>query len=149
MKRVSTNLTLFLRLFFPIFWMIFFGAFTIASWFSKIRFFETTTGNQFRIQLTIFFIIGSIIIYFTLMKLKRVELDEKEFYVTNFFKTAHYDYGNIESVKVNDFFFFKQYAILLKQPGYFGKKIAFIANSKYLKDVLAEHPELSDIFPSK
>ncbi len=149
MKRISTNLTLLLRLFLPVFWIIFFGAFTIASWTSKIRFFDTVSGKQFRIELTVFFVVGFIILYFTLMKLRRVELDDHNFYVTNYFKTARYPYENIEKVKVNDFFFFKQYSIHLKTPGYFGKKIAFIVNSKYLKDVLRNHPELREFFPTK
>ncbi len=138
MTRVSTSLTIFLKLFIPTFWIVFFGIFTIAVWLT-----DETIGPlsfiSFKIGLTAFFLFGIFMLYLVLMRLKRVEMDDEFIYVTNYFKTFRYPYHNIKKIRESDFLILKTVRIFFKEKGYFGKSIFFVASRKNLQHFLEEH----------
>lgn len=142
MQRVSTNFTLFLKIFVPVFWLVFFGAFTIVLWVVD----RVETGaiplGQLRLFMTFFFLIGATIFYFTLLKLHRVEMDEAFVYVTNYIKTARYPYHNIEKIDEKDFIVLSTVTVHLKEKGIFGKTVTFIPSQYRFQGFLNKHPEV-------
>src|SRR5690625_984234 len=90
-KRISSSFTLFFFLFVPIFWLVFFGGFMVASFIyaNETAFFQTL---GYKIGIIILYITGVILFYFTLLQLKRVEIDTDYVYVTNYFKTYRYPF---------------------------------------------------------
>lgn len=142
MQRVSTNFTLFLKFFLPIFWIVFFGAFAIVLWTED----RIPTGalsiGTLRMTMTLFFLIGATILFFTLMRLHRVEMDEAFIYVTNYIKTARYPYHQIEKITEVDFLILSTVTIHFKNKGIFGKKATFIPSRYRFQGFLNQHPEI-------
>jgi len=142
MQRVSSNLTLLLKLFIPIFWSVFFGAFTIALWLED----HVVTGalpiEYLRYGMTIFFLIGMALFYFTVVQLKRVEMDAEYLYTTNYIKTARYPWQQVEKIDEKDYMLFKTGHVYLKENGIFGKKLTFLISSYRLQGFLNKHPEV-------
>lgn len=143
MQHVSSSLTLFLKFGFPIGWLVFFGAMTVAMWLtSSIKVVAGMSMEAFRISITFFFLLGGAIIYWSMMRIKRVEMDDHFFYVTNYFKNVRYPYHQIEKVIEKDYLLFKTIHIHLKQAATFGKVITFIASRERFNLFLKEHPEV-------
>lgn len=150
MQRVSTNFTLFLKIFLPIFWIVFFGAFAVVLWSND----QIPTGaislGTLRVFMTFFFLIGTIILYFTLLKLHRVEMDEAFIYVTNYVKTARYPYHQIEKIAEVDFLILSTVTIHFKNKGIFGKKATFVPSKYRFQGFLNQHPEIvKELIPKK
>ena len=142
MERVSTNLTLFYKFFIPTFWTVFFGVFTIVALTVNIYTGDLISKAMFRIMTVTFFLSGLALLYFTLMRLKRVEMDEHFVYVTDYFKSFRYPYHNIEKIEESDFLFVHIVHIYLKTPGHFGKKITFAASKARYRHFWEMHPGL-------
>lgn len=150
MQRVSTNFTLFLKIFLPIFWIVFFGAFALVLWTED----RIPTGaisiGSLRIAMTLFFLVGATILFFTLMKLHRVEMDEAFIYVTNYVKTARYPYHQIEKINEIDFLILSTVTIHFKNKGVFGKKVTFVPSRYRFQGFLNHHPEIVEtLMPKK
>ena len=148
MQRISSNATLFFKIFIPVFWMAFFGAFTMAVVLSNVKQFPLFSFTYFKIGLAAFFIIGIAILYFTVIQLKRVELDNEYMYASNYFKTYRYPFHNIEKMTERDMGLFRLVKFYLKKPGKFGKKITFILDEAMLKDFFHKNPEVVSVFNS-
>lgn len=91
--------------------------------------------------LALFFAAGLAVLYFTLLKLLRIELDEIYVYASNYFKTYRYPWHNVEKITERDFGLFHLVRIHLKTPGKFGAKLTFLLDETMLKDFLEKHPE--------
>ena len=142
MHRISSNSTLFLKIFLPTFWMVFFGIFTIAICFvSEVPFYGSIPANVFKICTVAFFLAGSALLYFSLMQLMRVELDSQYLYASNYFKTYRYPYDSIEKIIERDLGLFHLTSIYLKEQGRFGKKISFLLDEEMWRDFLKKNPE--------
>lgn len=136
MQRISTNLTLVYKFFIPTFYLAFWGAFTVVSLsLSGILLF-------WKIIIVAVFAGGAVLFYFTLLKLKRVEIDEHFIYVTNYFKHFRYSLENIEKIVERDFLLLRTATIYLEQPGTFGKKIVFVPSGSLYNDFWKNHPEI-------
>ncbi|MEM9819859.1 MAG: hypothetical protein AAF985_02255 [Bacteroidota bacterium] len=146
MKHVSSSATLFLKIVIPTVWTVFFGIFTLAMWFSKNQPVGSLSPTQFNILLTLFFFTGFGLLYWALMRLKRVEMDENYIYVTNYFKTYRYSWGSLEKIEESDYLFFRSVHLFLKKAGNFGKKITFVASRKRFNEFLIDHPEITKPF---
>ena len=144
MYRVSTNLTLFYKFFIPVFWIVFFGALTIATLSYSFEYIGDMPARNFRIGIVFFYFSGLLLFAFTLMRLKRVETDEHFFYVTNYFKTARYPFHSIEQVIESKFFFFRSVTIRFKEKGLFGKRIFFVPSTHRFRDFWEANPELRE-----
>ena len=149
MQRVSSNYTIVFKLFFPTTWLVFFGLFAIVTLIienDNNPFFNTF---QFKIGVVLFYLIGALFLYFTFLKLKRVEFGTDNFFVSNYFKSYQYVYEDIESIKQNNYIIIKTVNIILRKKGSFGKKISFLPQSEFLMEFIREHPGLFDHLEEK
>ncbi len=142
MQRVSTNLTLFYKFFIPVFWIVFFGAVTVAVLAYPFTYVGNIPASYFRIGILVLYLAGTGLLAFTLMRLKRVETDDEFFYVTNYFKTARYPFHSIRKVEVSDFFLFRTASLNFKKPGTFGRRATFVPSKQRFHDFWEAHPEL-------
>lgn len=143
MRRISSSATLFLKVFLPTFWLVFFGTFTLAaliSGSSKTPLF----GNWiFKAGVLGFFTIGALILYFTLIQLKRVEFDQHYLYVTNYFKTVRYRINDIDYISETNLALVHLGHIHLKARGIFGRKITFLQSRQKFEDYVKANLELA------
>lgn len=147
MYRISSNWTLFLKIFLPTFWLVFFGAFAIAVQLVEAPVFGSIPAWAFKIGTAVFFLLGTAILYFTLMQLLRVDLDENHLYVSNYFKTYRYPFSSIESIRIRDFGIFHLVRINLKGRGHFGSCITFLLDDSMLSAFLEKYPEAASQLP--
>jgi hypothetical protein len=144
--NISSNWTLFLKILFPVFWIVFFGLLTIMFWLIKTDSVGGLSIGAFRLLMTSFYLTGLGVMYFSVFQLKRVEVDEAFVYITNYKQTARYPFHNIESLKEANYYFFKAIRLHFKTPGIFGEQVLFLANSDKLSKILKKKKELSDIY---
>lgn len=147
MIRVSSNTTLFWKMFIPTAYISFFGILALVVLFSDAENLAilnnpVVVGGYLAVYFTFI-----ALLYFTLMSLKRVEFAEDHFIVTNYFKTYRYDYVSIEKFKTYDMLIFKLGSIHLKTKGKFGKKLRFIINRAGMEYFEQSHPGVySELF---
>ena len=142
MQQVSTSLTLFLKIFVPLFWTVIFSSFTMAVWFLDTSHFAGVPIQTFRYGITVFLFLGIAFFYFTILQLKRVEMDQTHIFVTNYFKNVRYPWSNVQKIEEQDFVIFRSIQIILKEPGTFGKKITFVASRRKFNSFIKENPHL-------
>lgn len=143
MERVSSNFTLFLKFFIPVFWLVFFGGFTMASLLSKYSYVGNIPSLYFKIGVVLFYLSGLAMFGFTLLRLVRVELGPKSLYVTNYFKHIQYPFESVESVEISSFGgFFAVGIVTLKEKGSLGRKLNFVVNKSRLNDYWEKYPEV-------
>jgi len=146
MQQVSTSLTLFLKIFVPVFWTVIFASFTMAVWFLDTSHFAGMPIQIFRYGITVFLLVGIAFFYFTVLRLKRVEMDQTHIFATNYFKNYKYPWSNVENIEERDFVIFRTIHIVLKEPGTFGKKITFVASRRKFNSFIKENPHLFEQF---
>ena len=142
MERISSNGTLFLKFFLPVFWIVFFGAFTIASLFFKFSHVGNIPALHFRIGVIIFYLSGVLMFLFTLMRLVRVEAHPEFIYVTNYFKHIRYPIDSVDTLEISRFAFFNVGVLRLKEKGVLGKKLNFIPSTLRLNQFWEQNPNL-------
>lgn len=141
MQRISSNATLFLKIFIPVLWTVFFGAFAVALWTIDVSYIGAIPALWMQLGMTVFFLLGVAFFFFTFWKLKRVELDELYIYASNYFHSFRYPYHNVEKITEHDLVLFHVVTIHLKVPGKMGKRLTFLLNEAMLQDFLSNHPE--------
>ncbi len=148
MINVSSNLTLFLKIAFPTMWIVFFGALTIAFFTQDIDYVGPFPIETFRYYFLGFFLTGVLILYWAVMRLKRVDMDKDYMYITNYFISYRYSYSDLEKIEESDYLLFKTIHLHLKQKGKLGKKINFLSSRKRFQNFITEHPEIFSRFLS-
>lgn len=149
MHRLSSNATLFLKFFIPVFWIVFFGAITLAALFYQYEYLGNTPALYFKAGMLSFFVTGVLLFSFTLLRLKRVEADADFLYVTNYFKAARYPFHNIEHLRISRFLILQLATVYFKEPGIFGNRIFFIASRHLMDDYWAAFPERKEVLLSE
>ncbi len=144
MQRLSSNATLLLKFFIPVFWIVFFGAFTLAALFYQYDYVGNTPAIYFKAGVVFFYVTGVLLFVFTLLRLKRVEADAAFFYVTNYFKTARYPFHSIERITVSRFLFLSIGSLYLSEKGVFGKRCLFVPSRRLMEDYWEQYPELRE-----
>lgn len=142
--NLSSNLTVILKYFVPLVWTVFFGALCIIFWMTD----ELTVGGMdltmFRIGWTAFFLVGTLVAYFTIMRLLRVEYDGNFLYVTNYFKIFKYPIENIDKIIIKDYSIYKLVTIKFINPGSFGKKVVLLASRTNFDDIIEASDNLKN-----
>jgi len=143
MQHVSSNLTLTFRIFLPVFWCVFFGLLALSAWVVSPEAGGALTRWDIRLAVTAIFLTGVAMLYLTVWKLMRVEMDREFVYATNYFKTVRYPWSNVSKLVQQQFLFFPIIYIHLKSPGFFGSRIVFLASRSRWRIFLEEYPEVA------
>lgn len=139
--RVSSSWTLFYKVFIPTVWIAFFGALMMFIVFMDSMG-AVSAHIWVKLGLFLFFLTGFAMLWYTLMDLKRVEMAEDAFYVTNYFKTYKYTYKSLEEVKERDLLVMYITTFKFIDKTAFGRKIFFIQRRKVWTDFVKENPDL-------
>ncbi len=149
MRRLSSNFTIILRLFIPIVYIVFFGSIVIGSFVITVNDSPFLTNPTVRYSILGTYIVFIIIMYFTIIKLKRVDADEKHLFISNYLKTYRYTWDSINKISTINLILFEIIYIHYKEKTAFGKKIYFLASKALVKSFFKDHPDLFILFQSK
>ncbi|NJO86534.1 MAG: DUF4175 domain-containing protein, partial [Lewinella sp.] len=90
MHRLSSNATLFLKIFLPFFWTTVVAMFTLLLWFGPAHYFGGLPLQSLRWGMLLVLAAGAATFWLFFWPLKRVEADGDYLYVSNYFRTARY-----------------------------------------------------------
>lgn len=140
--RVSSNLTLVLKIFLPTLWIAFFGMLTLAIIFSSGEDNLLFGDWTFKLSVLGFFLLFLVLIYFTIMRLLRVEFDEQTFSASNYFQTYQYRYEDVEEIKEYDILIKTIVRIKMKGKTKHGNSIYFLKSKAWYKGFTESRPEI-------
>jgi hypothetical protein len=141
MHRLSSNATLFLKIFFPVFWTTIMAGFAVVAWLVEPSKFGGLDMSSLRWGATFTLIVGVASFLVLTWPLKRVETDGERVYVSNYFRTAFYRWDqDIESLKEFRFLFFRIGVIELNGIGSFGRKMRFVMSQRLVKKFREDFP---------
>lgn len=145
MKQISSNTTLLFKTFLPIFWLVFFGAFCISTFFLKESYIGQVSIEFFRILCIAFYFLGAALLAFSVMRLKRIEIGEQEIFISNYIKSYKYKQEDIESITFQNLLIVKLMLITFKGPTSFGIKIRALCSEKKLRKALETYPNFGQL----
>jgi hypothetical protein len=127
MKRsLSSDLTAFFK-FFPAFWIPFFGLGVLAAFLGGL---QGKNGEppslSFDLLMLALWIGGSIFSYLTCASLKKMSVDERYLYVSNYFREISIPLSDVADVAENSWLNFHPVTVKLKRSSVFGNKITFM-----------------------
>lgn len=137
MIRISSSLTLGLALFFPVFWFVFFGSLSIFIAVTDPEDLPLSNPVLFKTVLIICYILFGFLIYKSFAKLKRVELENNQLFITNYFKTVTFDISHIAKIKDHSILGMMIITLELDYKSIFGTKIRFLSDAQKFQ-LLAE-----------
>ena len=142
MDRVSSQLTIFIRIALPTIWFT-----TIISLFVLLIWSVQGKAQIFAnpiiwISMIAIIGIGFAFVKLVLWRIYRVDMDDRYVYVSNYFKTFKYPFSDIESIRTSKVLPGRIFIIRLKSKGSFGREISFLASQKLWSDFVVEHPRL-------
>ncbi|MDQ3016851.1 MAG: hypothetical protein M3R25_09080 [Bacteroidota bacterium] len=142
MERVSSQLTIFIRIALPTMWLA-----TVISLFVLLTIAVRGKAQVFTnpivwVSVLIILLSGLLFIYFILWKIYRVDMDARHIYVSNYFKTYKYPFTDVESIIDSSFLPGRIFKVTFKSKGSFGQQIYFLASQKLWLDFINEHPDM-------
>lgn len=145
-NRISSSLTLVLRILLPILWTSFFGAMAIAVLLKGEEMGGMFYEESRRYIFVACFIVCLVIIWYLATRIYRVEVDDSFVYVYNYLKHARYPYHNVGQVSPTSMVFLGLYRVKFNAPGIFGKSIYFLASPKKLARARSLFPSFEEKF---
>jgi len=141
MLRLSSNITLILKIALPVLYATFFGMFVLSVFMIDTNFL-LLSHPIFRTVLVIFYVLMITIIYFTFWRLRRVEYQAGHFYVSDYFKNYRYSIGDVASLKLSNLGVATIGKIILSGKGSLGKNIYFISKATNIQSFKEMEPHL-------
>ncbi len=145
MQRISSQLTIVLRIAFPTIWLASILSIVILlGW--AVRGKAGLFGNPF-IWIGLLLILGSGFAFIKLILLRfyRVDVDANNIYVSNYFKTYKYPFSEVDYIRDSKTLPGRVFCICLKAKGSFGKNIYFLAAQTLWQDFLKENPGVVEL----
>ncbi len=144
MMRVSSNFTLFFKLFIPTVWIVFFTLFTGALFLADPQQLPFLTSPVFKFPFLVGYILFFALLRYTLMPLKRVEMGPDYYYVSNYFATYKLSYEDIASIRIYPLGRLQMMILDLKGKSSLGSKISFLASRQLFAIFCAQNPDAGD-----
>lgn len=145
MFQLSSSTTLFFKIFLPCIWLAFFGAFFVGVVLIDDVYIGGFPIGFFRMGLAFFLLLGFLTFYFTVFRLKRIDINEEFVFISSYFTNVKYPLIDIEKIKITDYGLFHLGKLQLKGTGIFGNKVSFLSSQRNLKKYLESHPEQEEI----
>ncbi len=129
---LSTNSTLFWRVFVPIFVTVFISGllltFLLIPEEELYLSFPLLWGRVFLFSILLGWLL---LVRRTLWRLKRVDASATHFFVTNYWVTVRYPWSDVEKVEEKKPLGRRVINLCLRAPGRFGQKISFLPGSRF------------------
>jgi len=143
MYRLSSNATLFWKIFLPVFWTTVLTGVTLVAWLADEHYFGGLPLQSFRWAVLFTLVVGALSMWLLLWPLKRVESDGEKVYVSNYFRTAFYDWNrDVEAYHETRILLLKVATIELNGIGSFGRRMRFIPSRKLLAEFRERFPQV-------
>jgi hypothetical protein len=142
MQRVSSQLSIVLRIVLPTVWLTTILSIVILlSWAVSGK--AGLFANPF-IWIGLLLILGTGFAFIKLLlwRFYRVDMDDRFVYISNYFKTYKYPFSDIEFIRDSKALPGRVFCITLKAKGSFGKNIYFLASQVLWQDFLLTHPDV-------
>jgi hypothetical protein len=129
---LSSNSTLFWRVFVPIFSTVMLTGLLLAFWLiEEDELYLSFPAIWARLALLLLWAAWLLLLRRTLWRLKRVDADDTHLYVTNYWTTVRYPWHDVESYEEKKRLGRRVVNFLLRAPGRFGQKISFLPGSDF------------------
>jgi hypothetical protein len=130
---ISSNNTLFWRIFVPVFGTVFFTGLLVAFWVTNMDdfIFDATTFWGMRIFFTILWVFWLYLMYRTLLRLLRVDVSDTHIIVTNYWTTVKYPWSDVKEMTESKRLGRRIVTFHLQNAGRFGNRISFLPGSHY------------------
>ena len=148
MIRISSGLTLMLRIFLPVFYTVFMLTWIIATIRAGDEVSPLFASKIYQVAMITFLFIGLFIIRLTLWRLKRMDIAKDFIYITDYFKTFRYSFNSIASIEPFSIAWLKFLRITLKEKGSLGKVFIVLIEKKMWDSYCSAHPEMLQIVRS-
>jgi hypothetical protein len=148
MNRLSSGWTLVLRLFVPVFYVVFMGALTLATLTQGADLSPVFGTWIYRLVMPGLVLAGILTLRFTVWKLLRLDASPDHFYITNYFRTYRYSLDSIESIRPFGLFFLRFIKINLKEKGSLGKGLYILVERELWDQYADAHPQVKALMQS-
>jgi hypothetical protein len=105
---------------------MFFGSFIVAAYVTNPIEAPQIANDKFKLQSIIFVVSGILFFVFTFFRLKRIDADDENIFISNYFKTYKYSADSIDEIIIFNHLILKAAHLRFKGKSTFGKKIIFI-----------------------
>lgn len=141
MIRVSSNFTLFFKLFIPVVWIVFFTLFTGALFLASEQQLPFLTSPAFKFPFLFGYLLFFALLRYTVMPLKRLEMGPEYYVVSNYFKTYKLAYEDIDAVRIYPLGRLQIMIFELKGAGSLGRKLTFLGSRQLFEIFCTQYPE--------
>ena len=140
MKRtISSSQTILMKIIFPMLWIPLFGIGALTALFSP------SNDPAFpKLYFLFLWIVGSAFIYWLCARLKKVSVDDRFLYVSNYIKEIAVPLTEIYDVTENVWINIHPVTIHLKFPSEFGDKIRFMPKTRFFA-WFSSHPIVNEL----
>ena len=129
---LSSNATLFWRVFVPAFGTVFFLGLAMAHLFTNAEeLYSWAPAYAMRIFFTLILVGWVYFVRRTIWKLKRIDANDAHIYVTNYWVTARYPWSDVDRVEETRRMGRRVAHLHLKGAGRFGRKISFLPGTHF------------------
>ena len=148
MTRVSSGWTLVLKIFLPVFYIVFMLTWTVATIKAGDEVSPLFESSIYKIVMIALFLSGMLILRLTIWRLKRMDIAAPHIYITDYFKTFRYTVDSIDTMDSFSIGWFRFLRIDLKEKGSLGKRFIILLEKKLWDAYLTTHPEIRQLFIS-
>ncbi len=139
--NLSSNTTLFWRIFLPIFGTVLVTTFVVAFLLTDVEDMDLPFPAWWaRVFMVLVWLGWIYLVWRFLWRLKRVDADATHLYVTNYWTSVRYPWTDVERVEIKRRFGRQMVHLHLRSAGRFGQRISFLPGSSY-RTWMKEHGE--------
>jgi len=126
MMRYSSNATLMLVIFLPVFFWVLSGLITLGVFLGPLMDEQVYFSGLGKVIAVLFLIVVTLINVFFALKFRRLEADSEKIYISNYFKHSLMTVENIRNVIIVDLFIMRIVTIQFNQQSIWGYKIKIL-----------------------
>ncbi len=144
-KTISSAQTFLMKVIFPIFWITGFGFGTLSLWLNMGH---VKGGGvppaEMKWQFLVIWILGTTFILWACSGLKRVRIDSKNLYISNFRREIVVPLSNLMDVTENRWINIHPVTLHFRMPTDFGQTISFMPTARFFA-IWSAHPIVAEL----
>jgi hypothetical protein len=146
LRTISSKLTFWTKIVLPLLWSSIFGLVTLGFWLGLMRGKNNELPPEaMKYIFSAVWIVGTTVFLWLCSGLKRVRIDDKYLYVSNYLREIQIAFADIKEITENRWLNIHPVTIHLKNNSEFGNKIKFMPTSRFTFWVWSSHPVVAEL----